>query len=42
MQLAQVKKPTCFTCFGIGNLSNFAVKSLLKFGGCLDNNIFFF
>ena len=36
------KKP--FICFGIGNLSNFAViKSLPKFGGCLvDNNAFFF
>ena len=31
------KSPTCFTCFGIANLSNFAVKSLLKLGGCLKN-----
>ena len=39
-----VKNPTCFICFGIGNLSNFAVvKSLHKFGGCLlDNNTSFF
>ena len=35
------KSPTCFTSFGIANLSNFAVKSLLKFGGCLDNFFFF-
>ena len=43
MQFAQGKNPTCFICFIIGNLSNFAVaKSLTKFGGCLvDNNIFF-
>ena len=33
-----------FICFGIANLSNFAVvKSLHKFGGCLvDNTTFFF
>ena len=44
MQLAQGKNPTCFICFGVGNLSNFAVvKSLRKFGGCLaDNNTFLF
>ena len=31
-----------FICFGVGNLSNFAViKSLQKYGGCLvDNNAF--
>ena len=41
---ARKKSPTCFICFGIGNLSNFAmVKTLRKFGGCLvDNNTFFF
>ena len=44
MELAQGKNPTSFICFGIGNLSNFAVvRSLRKFGGCLvDNNNFFF
>ena len=44
MQSVQEKNPTCFICFGIGYLSNFAfVKSLCKFGGCLvDNNTFFF
>ena len=44
MQLAKGKNPTCFICFGIYNLSNFAVvKSLCKFGGFLvDNNMFFF
>ena len=38
------KKSPCFICFGIGNLSNFAVvKRLRRFGGCLvDNNTFFF
>ena len=37
------KNPTCFICFGIGNLLNFVVvKSLRKFGGFLvDNNTFF-
>ena len=42
MQLVQEKNPTCFICFGIGNLPNFAVvKSLRKFWGCLvDNNTF--
>ena len=25
MQFAQEKNPTCVICFGIGNLSNFAV-----------------
>ena len=41
MQLALGNNLT-FICFGIGNLSNFAViKSLQKFGGCLvDNNAF--
>ena len=36
----QEKILPCFICFGIGNLSNFAVvKSLHKFWGCLlDNN----
>ena len=40
----QGKNPTCFTIFGMGNLSNFAVvKGLCKFGGCVvDNNTFFF
>ena len=40
MQSGQGKNQTCF---GIGNLSNFAVvKSLRKFEGCLlDNNFFF-
>ena len=44
MQLAQEKNPTCFICFGIGNVSNFAVvKSSCKFRVCLvDNNTFFF
>ena len=43
MQFAQGKNPTCFICFIIGNLSNFAVaKSLTKFGGCLVDNNFFF
>ena len=43
MQLAQKKYPTCFIFYGIGNLSNFAVvKSLLKFGGFLVDNITFF
>ena len=44
MQFAEGKNPTCFICFGIGILSNFAVvKSLRKFGACLvDNNTFFF
>ena len=44
MQFAQGKNPSCFICFGIGNLSNFAVvESLRKFGGSLlDNNTFFF
>ena len=32
MQFAQGKNPTCFICFGIGDLSNFAVvKSLVSF-----------
>ena len=37
-------RKTCFICFGISNLTNFAVvKSLRKVGVCLvDNNIFFF
>ena len=40
MQSGQGKSPTCF---GIGNLSNFAVvKSLRKFEGCLVDNNFFF
>ena len=43
MQLAQRKYRTCFIFYGIGNLSNFAVvKSLLKFGGFLVDNITFF
>ena len=44
MRFAKGKNLTCFICFGIGNLSNFAVvKSLRKFGGCLvGNNTFFF
>ena len=44
MQLAEGKNPTCFICFGLGNLSDFAVvKCLGKFGGYLvDNNTFFF
>ena len=44
MQFAQGKNPTCFICFCIGDLSNFAVvKSFRKFGGCaVDNNSFFF
>ena len=44
MQFAKGKSPTGFICFGIGNLSNFAlVKSLHKFRGCLvNNNTFFF
>ena len=43
MQFAPRKNTTCFICFGIGNLSNFAVvKSSRKFRGCLvDNNSFF-
>ena len=38
------KNPTGFICFGMHNLSNFAVvKSLRNFGGGLvDNNTFFF
>ena len=43
MQLAQGKSTTCFICFGIGNISNFAlVKSLRKLGGCVVDNNFFF
>ena len=44
MWFAQGKNPACFICFGIGNLSNFAVvESLRKFGGSLlDHNTFFF
>ena len=42
MQLAQGKSTTCFICFGIGNISNFAVvKSLHKLGGCVVDNFFF-
>ena len=37
------KNPTCFICFDIINISNFAkVKSLRKFGECLVDNIFLF
>ena len=38
------EKSNLFICYGIGNLSNFAVvQSLRKFGGCLvNNNTFFF
>ena len=38
------KNPTGFICFGMHNLSNFAVvKSLRNFGGGLvDSNTFFF
>ena len=44
MQFAEGKNPSCFICFDIGNLSNFAaIKSLGKFGGCLVyNNTFFY
>ena len=43
MQFAQDKNPSCFICFGTGNVSRFAVlKSLRKFGGLVDSNTFFF
>ena len=35
----QGKQPTYFNCFGVGNLSNFAVVNIfVKFNGC---HIFF-
>ena len=44
MQFPEGKNTTFFICFGIGNLSNFAVvKTLCKFGDCLvDHNSFSF